>query len=107
MAEKIKEPSSDLKKFDSLPVKKLEQKPKDIVSEFIDKANAEDAKIREEEKTKENPLVLAAHKEAAPVVEVESTEDNPLSAIYLKTHPNLLAEAGKTDWSTIATGGDY
>ena len=67
MAEKIKQPASgseELKKFDALPVKKPSEEPKDVVSDFLEKATRADAEVREQEtKRKQDPVVLAAHKD--------------------------------------------
>ena len=89
MAEKIKKPAADeLKKFDKLPVAKAKiEEPKDAVSEFLERANKQEASERAEEarKNKEEQastnLIQAAHKDTSEVE--ESIESNPLTELYL------------------------
>ena len=109
LTEKINKPSSEaLKKFDQLPVSKPKiLKSQDAVSEFLDKASQQEASERVEEAKKaaeSDPVVNAAHKDTS--YEDDGVESNPLTELYLKKHPNLLSDARKTDWNSIANGDD-
>jgi capsule polysaccharide export protein KpsC/LpsZ len=60
----------------------------------LERASKQESGERAEEARKaaeSNPAVNAAHKEL--IMEDDAIESNPLTELYLKKHPNLLAEA--------------
>jgi hypothetical protein len=88
-----------------LPVSKPVEAPKDVVTDFLERATSQEKQEREEEaKKNKDPVVEAAHKQIS--LAEEPIESNPLMELYMKQHPKLLEQAKETDWSSVAKGED-